>query len=153
MVRPKLDGIGKVMGSDDEIVQRVLEEAEGRGMKVMLDVGVQLQKEQVAEFYRAHEQRFRAVEFVPGRTVWEKVLEINTQGPVSLVILFDAEGDAPAKWRKIIGATNPTEADPGTIRAVYARDWNNNVVHGSDHPEAVRRDIDWLVGVLESLLE
>jgi nucleoside-diphosphate kinase len=64
-----------------------------------------------------------------------------TSGPVFVQIL---EGeDAVMKNRQLMGSTNPLEADPGTIRADFAKSIDANAVHGSDSPESAKREIDY----------
>lgn len=64
-----------------------------------------------------------------------------TSGPVFLAVL---EGDgAVEKYRTLMGATNPAEAAPGTIRALYADSLEANSVHGSDSPESAARETNF----------
>jgi nucleoside-diphosphate kinase len=70
-----------------------------------------------------------------------------SSGPVVAMVL---EGeDAIQRTRKIMGATNPKEADPGTIRADYAEEVEQNIVHGSDGPETAAFEMSFFFSQLE----
>jgi nucleoside-diphosphate kinase len=59
------------------------------------------------------------------------------------VVALEVEGDqAVARIRELIGATNPAEARPGTIRAMYGKSLQNNAVHGSDSPESAEKELE-----------
>ncbi|HEY3294360.1 MAG TPA: nucleoside-diphosphate kinase [bacterium] len=82
-----------------------------------------LTKEQAEAFYAVHKER----PFFSGLVAY------MTSGPV-VVGRLEREG-AVDHWRKVIGATNPEKADPGTIRKLYGTNIESNAVHGSDSPE------------------
>ena len=107
--------------------------------------------------------KLRAARFVtPARTVGEthydehrekpffgELVDFITSGP-TLAFVLEGEG-AIATCRKTIGATNPADADPGSLRGEFALAMPNNLVHGSDSPESAEREIalwfpDGLVG-------
>ena len=69
------------------------------------------------------------------------IVAYMTSGPVMVQVL-EGEG-AIAKNRELMGATNPSEADPGTIRADYAESIEQNVVHGSDSPDTAAREVSF----------
>ena len=89
--------------------------------------------EMLAEHYAEHE----------GKPFYEPLLEFMSSGPVTAAII-EGEGCIPG-FRSLAGATNPTDAAPGSIRGDLARDWGlkvqQNVVHGSDSPESAAREI------------
>ena len=90
---------------------------------------MQLRQNQAEEFYEIHRER----------PFFADLVSYMTSGPVMVQIL---EGEsAIAKNREIMGATNPSEADPGTIRADYAESIEQNVVHGSDGPDTASTEI------------
>ena len=90
-------------------------------------------REMLAEHYAEHE----------GKPFFEPLLEFMSSGPVTAAII-EGEGCIPG-FRSLAGATNPTDAAPGSIRGDLARDWGTkvqqNVVHGSDSPESAAREI------------
>ena len=62
---------------------------------------------------------------------------------VAVVVALELEGDqAVPRIRELIGATNPVEARPGTIRAMYGKSLQNNAVHGSDSPESAEKELE-----------
>ena len=90
-------------------------------------------REMLAEHYAEHE----------GKPFYEPLLEFMSSGPVTAAVI-EGEGCVPG-FRSIAGATNPTDAAPGSIRGDLGRDWGTkvqqNIVHGSDSPESARREI------------
>lgn len=96
---------------------------EKAGLQIVAAKMLRLSREDAAGFYAEHE----------GRPFFEALLEFMTSGPVMVQVL---EGeDAIAKNRELMGATNPQEAAPGTIRADHAKTVDENAVHGSDGPD------------------
>ncbi len=89
----------------------------------------QLSKEQAEGFYGEHKER----------PFFGALVEFMTSGPVVVQVL---EGeDAVIKNRDLMGATNPQEAEAGTIRSDFAQSIDANAVHGSDSPESAAREI------------
>jgi nucleoside-diphosphate kinase len=90
-------------------------------------------REMLAEHYAEHE----------GKPFYEPLLEFMSSGPVTAAVI-EGEGCIPG-FRSLAGATNPTEAAPGSIRGDLGRDWGlkvqQNIVHGSDSPESAAREI------------
>lgn len=74
-----------------------------------------------------------------GRAFFDGLVEFITSGPV-VAMVVEGEG-VIAAWRTMMGATNPAEADPGTIRGDMATTIDENVVHGSDAPDTAAREI------------
>ena len=92
---------------------------------------LQLSKDQAGEFYAVHRER----------PFFGELVEFMTSGPVMVQVL---EGeDAIARNRELMGATDPQEAAPGSIRADHARTVDENAVHGSDAPETAAVEIDF----------
>ncbi|KAB7743323.1 nucleoside-diphosphate kinase [Nostocoides sp. F2B08] len=90
-------------------------------------------REMLAAHYAEHE----------GKPFFEPLLEFMSSGPVTAVVI-EGEGGIPG-FRAMAGATNPTDAAPGSIRGDLGRDWGTkvqqNIVHGSDSPESAAREI------------
>ena len=90
-------------------------------------------REMLAAHYAEHE----------GKPFFEPLLEFMSSGPVTAVVI-EGEGCIPG-FRAMAGATNPTDAAPGSIRGDLGRDWGTkvqqNIVHGSDSPESAVREI------------
>lgn len=107
-------------------VTRMLEEA---GLRVVASKRVQLSQAQAEEFYGAHSER----------SFFGDLVSFMTSGPVVVQVL---EGeDAVKRNRDIMGATNPANADAGTIRKELAESIEANSVHGSDSEEAAAAEI------------
>ncbi len=119
----KPDAVGKnVIG---EIVSRF----EKGGLRVVAMKMLQLDDDSAGGFYAEHKER----------GFFGDLIEFMTSGPVIVQVL---EGDnAIAKNRELMGATNPAEADAGTIRADFAVSIDANAVHGSDSPASAEREI------------
>ncbi len=110
---------------------------EKAGLQIVAAKMLRLSRADAAGFYAEHE----------GRPFFEALLEFMTSGPVMVQVL-EGEG-AVAKNRELMGATNPQEAAPGTIRADFAESIDANAVHGSDAPESAAREIAYFFGALE----
>jgi len=92
---------------------------------------IHMDKAKAAGFYAEHE----------GRPFFPNLVEYMTSAPVFVQVL---EGDnAVLKNRELMGATNPSEADPGTIRADFAETIDANAVHGSDSTDSAAREISY----------
>ena len=107
----------------------ILERFEKNGLRVVAAKMMQMTREQAENFYDVHKER----------PFFGDLVEFMISGPVMVQVL---EGeDAILKNREIMGATNPAEAAPGTIRADFASTIDENAVHGSDAPETAEREI------------
>lgn len=110
---------------------------EAAGLRIVALRMLHLSRSQAAGFYAEHE----------GRPFFEDLLTFMTSGPVVVQVL---EGDdAVAANRRLMGATDPKKADPGTIRADFASSIDANAVHGSDSPESAAREIAYFFSALD----
>jgi nucleoside-diphosphate kinase len=99
------------------------------GLRIIAQKRVHISREQAETFYAVH----RARPFFP------ELVQFMTSGPVVVQVL---EGEnAIARYRELMGATNPAKAAPGTIRKVHAKSITQNSVHGSDSPETAATEI------------
>ena len=111
------------------VIGQIYNRFETAGLKIVASKMVHLSKEKAEGFYAEHSER----------PFFGALVEFMTSGPVMVQVL---EGeDAIATNRRLMGATNPKEAAPGTIRADFAESIDANAVHGSDSPEAAAREI------------
>ncbi len=111
-----------------------LEEA---GLRVVAQKRLRLSLEQAQSFYAVHK----------GRPFFERLSAFMSSGPVGVQIL---EGEnAVARNREVMGATNPANAAPGTIRKDFAESIEANSVHGSDAPSTARAEIAFFFSALE----
>ncbi|UZJ45124.1 nucleoside-diphosphate kinase [Marinimicrobium sp. C6131] len=102
---------------------------EQAGLKIVALKMVRLSRDQAEGFYAEHK----------GKPFFEGLVDFMTSGPVCVQVL--AGENAIARNRELMGATNPEEAAPGTIRADYAESVSINAAHGSDSPESAAREI------------
>lgn len=121
MIKP--DGVRK--GLTGEIISRF----ERRGLVIEKLVKKTLTREEAEELYAVHR----------GKDFFEDLVNYVTSGPVVLMVV---SGPSVIKIvRTMLGATNPVEAQPGTIRGDFATDISENIAHGSDSPESAEREI------------
>jgi nucleoside-diphosphate kinase len=92
---------------------------------------VRLTREQAESFYNIHS----------GKPFFDSLIEFMTSGPVVVMIL--KHDNAVEEFRKLIGATDPAKAEPGTIRKIFAVSLQMNAVHGSDSIENAHREADF----------
>jgi len=85
-----------------------------------------------------------------GKPFFESLVEFMTSGPVFVMIL--RHDNAVEEFRKLIGATDPAKAEPGTIRKLYAVSVQMNAVHGSDSDENAQRECDFFFSTSERFL-
>ncbi|MCK5870453.1 nucleoside-diphosphate kinase [Methylococcaceae bacterium HT1] len=102
---------------------------ESNGLRIVAAKMMQLSKEKAEGFYAEHSER----------PFFNDLVAFMTSGPVMVQVL-EGEG-AVLKNRDLMGATNPAEADAGTIRADFATSIDENAVHGSDAVESAAREI------------
>ena len=113
------------------IIGKIIDRFEENGLKVVAGKLIQMDQAKAAGFYAEHE----------GRPFFPNLVEYMTSAPVFVQVL---EGDnAVLKNRELMGATNPSEADPGTIRADFAETIDANAVHGSDSEDSAAREISY----------
>jgi len=111
------------------ITGKIIAKLEDAGLRVVAQRRIQLTKEQAESFYGVHRER----------PFFNDLVAFMTSGPVVVQVL---EGEnAVARNREVMGATNPTEADEGTIRKEFAESIEANSVHGSDAPETAAEEI------------
>ena len=101
----------------------------------------QLSKSNAQEFYEIHRKR----------PFYEDLVSFMTSGPCVPIVL--EKNNAVAAFRKIIGSTNPEQADLGTIRKDFAENVQNNAIHGSDSDENARKEIAFFFPTLQIHIE
>jgi len=120
-----------------DAVGKIYSRFETNGLRIVAAKMLRLSDEVAGGFYAEHRER----PFFPD------LIEFMTSGPVVVQVL-EGEG-AVAKNRELMGATNPKEADEGTIRADFASSIDANAVHGSDSPESAAREIAYFFAASE----
>ncbi|MAV53337.1 MAG: nucleoside-diphosphate kinase [Gammaproteobacteria bacterium TMED260] len=119
----------------DAVAKNVIGEIYARfeqaSLRIVASKMLQLTDESAGGFYAEHQ----------GKGFYGDLIEFMTSGPVMVQVL---EGEnAVATNRELMGATNPAEAAPGTIRADYANSIDANAVHGSDSPTSAEREVNY----------
>ena len=102
---------------------KILAHLEGEGFRILGLRRLRLTTEQARAFYEVHRER----------PFYDSLVEFMTGGPVVVAAL--ERDDAVAGLRRVMGATNPEEAEEGTIRKLYASSIEKNAIHGSDSPD------------------
>lgn len=126
MVKP--DGVERALVG--EVIRRI----EAKGYRIVSMKQMQISPELAERHYGEHK----------GKPFYEGLVSFITSGPVVAMVV---EGEnAIAEWRKMMGATNPADAAPGTIRGDFASSIDENIVHGSDAPATAEREIGIFFG-------
>ena len=108
---------------------KIIDRFESNGLRIVASKRIHMTREQAGEFYGVHKER----------PFYNDLVDFMISGPVVVQVL---EGEnAIAENREIMGATNPAEADAGTIRKDFAESIDANSVHGSDAPETAAEEI------------
>ena len=116
-----------------KIISRIIEEGfEIRGMRL-----VHLSKRDAEGLYQVHKER----------PFFGQLIDFMSSGPAVILALEGA--DAIARWRELIGPTNPADAPEGTIRKLYATNVERNAVHGSDSPASADEEISFFFSGLD----
>jgi len=113
------------------LIGEIYRRFEQGGLKIVAARMFHLSRERAESFYAVHRER----------PFFKDLVEFMSSGPLMVQVL---EGDnAIARNRELMGATDPKEADPGTIRADFAKTIDANVVHGSDAADTARQEIEF----------
>jgi nucleoside-diphosphate kinase len=112
-------------------IGEILTRYEKAGLKVVAAKMMHLTSEQAQVFYAVHKHR----------PFFQELVSFMITGPI-LVLVLEGE-DAIAKNRTLMGATNPKDAEPGTIRADFAKSIEKNAVHGSDSAETAKMEVSF----------
>ncbi len=100
-------------------------------LKIIKEKKIQISKDEAAEFYKVHQTK----------PFYDRLCNYLSSGPITVIVL---EGDnAIRENRRIMGATDPTKAEDGTIRKRYGISIDKNSVHGSDSLENAKKEIDF----------
>ncbi len=127
----KPDGVSK--GLIGEVISRF----EKAGIKIAAMKMIHMTKDEAKGFYAVHKEK----------PFFDSLTDFMSSGPIVVMVLKGE--DVIQKNRKLMGATNYKEAEPGTIRADFATDIEKNVVHGSDAPETAKTEIAYFFSELE----
>lgn len=124
----KPDAVGK------NLTGKILDRIEQSGLRIVALGMRRLERADAERFYAVHRER----------PFFKGLVAFMTSGPIVVAAL---EGkDAIARYRKLMGATDPAKAEAGTLRKDFASDVERNAVHGSDAPETARQEIGFFFG-------
>ncbi|MBD63253.1 MAG: nucleoside-diphosphate kinase [Gammaproteobacteria bacterium] len=113
------------------IIGKIIDRFENNNLKIVAGKLIHMDRAQASGFYAEHE----------GKSFFPNLVEYMTSAPVFVQVL---EGEnAVIKNRELMGATNPSEAESGTIRADFAETIDANAVHGSDSEQSASREISY----------
>jgi nucleoside-diphosphate kinase len=115
--------------AERNLVGSILSRIEASGLKIVRLEMLRLTPERARRFYHVHE----------GKPFLDDLVAYMSRGPVVVGAL--AGENAITRWRELMGATNPANAAPGTIRKDFAVDIQTNTVHGSDSPASAAEEI------------
>ena len=116
-------------GVEKNLIGEIYRRFEAAGLSIVAARMLHLSKEQAEDFYAVHKER----------PFYADLVRYMTSGPVVVQVL---EGENAVETnRRLMGATNPADAEPGSIRADYAASIEENVVHGSDGPDTAAQEI------------
>ena len=119
------------------IAGKILTKIEENGFQIVAMKKLRMTKLQAEGFYAVHR----------GKPFFDGLTDFMSSGPCIVMVL--QKENAIAAWRKLMGATNPANAEPGTIRKEFAQSVEANSVHGSDAPETAAYEIAYFFSALE----
>ena len=119
------------------VIGEILRRFESAGLRIVAAKMIQLSKAEAQGFYAVHKER----------PFFDSLTTFMSSGPI-LVSVLEGE-DAIQTNRRLMGATNPADADPGTIRKDFATDVEKNAAHGSDGSDTAREEIAYFFGAME----
>jgi nucleoside-diphosphate kinase len=119
------------------IAGKILARIEEKGFRVIAMKRIRMTRKQAEGFYAVHR----------GKQFFDSLTEFMSSGPCIVMVL--EKESAIAAWRALMGATNPANADRGTIRKEFALSLEANSVHGSDAPETAEYEIKYFFSALE----
>lgn len=123
---------------ESKFTGKIIDMIEQKGFDIIRMQKLQMTLEQGKAFYAVHKDR----------PFYTELYEFISSGPV--VVMALQKDNAIKDWRNLMGATNPAQADQGTIRKLYAQSIGKNAVHGSDAPETAAQELKFFFADAES---
>ena len=118
-------------------VGKIIAMAEARELSIIGAKLLYLTQQEVQGFYKVHREK----------GFFDSLTQFMSEGPI-LVLVFQGENSI-VRWRETMGATNPAEAEEGTVRAQFGENIERNAVHGSDSPESASFEISYFFNELD----
>jgi len=119
------------------VAGKILAKIEENGFRVIAMKKIAMTRKQAEGFYAVHR----------GKPFFDSLTDFMSSGPCIVMVL--EKENAITAWRTLMGAINPANADPGTIRKEFAQSMEANSVHGSDAPETAEYEIKYFFNALE----
>jgi nucleoside-diphosphate kinase len=119
------------------LVGKILTKIEEKGLRIAATKMVHLSRKQAEQFYAVHKER----------PFFGELVDMMSAGPVVVSVLQGP--NAIAQYREVMGATNPAQAAPGTIRKEFALSIGENTVHGSDAVETAKNEVSFFFAASE----
>ena len=116
---------------------KILAIIEEKGFKIVGLKKIKLTKEKAEGFYYVHKEK----------PFFNSLTDFMSEGPIIVMVL--EKENAISEWRALMGATNPENAEEGTLRKMFAENIERNAVHGSDSPESAKYEISYFFSALE----
>jgi len=116
---------------------QIIAMAEAKELSLIGAKLLHLTQQEVQGFYKVHREK----------VFFDSLTQFMSEGPI-FVLVFQGE-NAIVRWRETMGATNPAEAEEGTVRAQFGENIERNAVHGSDSPESASFEISYFFNELE----
>lgn len=150
--------------TDPTIATLIMEEIQAP-LELVFDISITADDEFIEQFYSGapRETQLKIPPTDPNRyglelqNRWEEHVAMMKRGPVTWMLLHDPNGNAVAEWRRQMGTSwnveDLREEEPDSLRAIFAKDNHNNMLHGSDSIESVHRELKLLVSFLQKILD
>ncbi len=117
-----------------KVVGKIIQRIEDEGFEILGLKMLNLSKDEAKKFYYVHKDK----------PFYESLTDFMSSGPV--VVLLLEKDNAIKHWREVMGATDPAQAKPGTLRRLYGFSVERNAVHGSDGPQTAEYEIGFFFG-------
>lgn len=155
MIRPRAD-LNRRGLSDVEAAEAIARDIRAP-LEVVFSISARFERKMIDELYdekpKVTQRELAAMKY-PDKfnNRWEEFADLMSSGAVTVLLLFSPGGKAIQLWREQIGHLDIAVAKEGTLRKTWAIDTYNNLLHGSDSPDAVRRELGVLLRLLHSFV-
>lgn len=148
VIKPHANAGKNLPENDEDAAAKLIDEI-GQD-NVIFSFSTRFNEDQVDDFYGGEKEKLSSVTSGSGESAWDSIVKFTPSGPVTFLLIYREEGNAVEWWRERMGKTQPKLADPDSIRGKYAIQENlpNNLTHGSDSIESVKREVGHLRNVV-----
>lgn len=151
IIKPQAN-VGKSLPDEDEEAAQALLNEIGYD-NIVFTFSTKLTGDQAESFYSAEKEKYSQIVNEQGQTIWDSLYTFSQSGPLTFLLIY-RENNAVEWWRNRMGKTRPNEATPDSIRGKHALQEKlpNNLVHGSDSPQSVKREVGELRNIVVGIL-